>query len=66
MAEALGNNHLYRKVSGVDLFAAEAHYHDFCYHYFFLTMITIRVSWPKMGLTQSKLRRLLLTTQHLL
>ena len=35
LAEALGNNRLYRKVIGIDLFAAEAHYHDICYHHFF-------------------------------
>ena len=35
MAEALGNTHLCRKVKGMDLFAAEAHYHDSCYHRFF-------------------------------
>uniref|UniRef100_UPI00358F0AAA uncharacterized protein n=1 Tax=Myxine glutinosa TaxID=7769 RepID=UPI00358F0AAA len=35
MAEALGNSRLYRKVKGMDLFAAEVRYHDFCYHRFF-------------------------------
>lgn len=35
MAEALGNICLFHKVKGMDLFAAEARYHDFCYHCIF-------------------------------
>lgn len=35
MAETLGNSRLYRKVKGIDLFAAEGHYHYFYYHCFY-------------------------------
>ena len=35
MAEALENTRLLRKVKGTDLFAAEAHFHEICYHRFF-------------------------------
>ena len=34
MAEALGNFRLYRKIEGVDLYAADAHFHEQCYHRF--------------------------------
>ena len=35
MAKDLGKMHLFRKIAGIDLYAAEAHFHDACYHRFF-------------------------------
>ena len=42
MAKVMQNDHLWHKVNGVDLFAANAHFHDYCYHNFFTDVNLIR------------------------